>query len=205
MKKAYICTFAPDSDLARLCTAASRELEREDRALQAAFEEGAKRGHYGEVGQGLTYWLYETTLVYIIFRAWIPIANVAWEHAIGSSSTRPSEISAGRRGASEKCDLMLLDDKNAPQAAFEAKWWNSSSAAAGALLLEDAAKLRRTCEDLEKYLLAFWWGTDAQKDMADATAFCEMHGLWLRYADTFGTTLRRSVRGYFALSVIEVK
>jgi hypothetical protein len=144
MASEYVARPPPSSRYIDLFRSAAHALEAEDRALREAMGAGeAKTGGYGDVAHGLRYWLYEATLVYVIFRAWVSIEIVAWEYAVGDKANRPSAFTDGRRGASEKCDLMLLGKDNTPEAAFEAKWWNTS--ASGKSLLADVRKLRRTC------------------------------------------------------------
>lgn len=186
-----------------LFRAAVDQLRCEDEALRAAMTEGHDAtGGYVGVARGLTYWLFETTLVYFIFRAWVRLAHVAWEHAVGPSSERPDAFTERRRGASEKCDLVLLGDGNRPVAAFEAKWWNTELS--GKALLSDVKKLRRNFANIDKFLLTFWWSTDAQKDFRDADDFCQKSGLSLVYCSSFYTSLIDGARGAFTFGVISV-
>jgi hypothetical protein len=197
-----LCRLDRTSELYRLCKVATEAHEKEDVVLRQALD--AQSAAYSDVAHGLTYWLFETTLVYIIFRSWAPLANVAWEHAVGEKRVRPSAFTDGRRGASEKCDLVLRGEGNVPRAAFEAKWWNSNAPAAGAMLQADVRKLRRTCAGTHKYLITFWWGTDAPTDTKVADDWCVAEGLGLTYVGCFETRLLGGVVGYFALAMIEV-
>lgn len=186
-----------------LLRAAVRSLAEEDQALREAMGRGAKRtGGYSDVAHGLTYWLFETTLVYFVFRAWLPLTRVAWEHAVGDRSNRPAAGVDIKRGASEKCDLIVFDADGRPEAAFEAKWWNTKASGEG--ILTDVRKLRRTCPHLAKYVLAFWWGTDFDRDFAEASDFCVSNGILLQYVAIFDTQLFGPTKGYFALSIIHV-
>lgn len=185
-----------------LFRAAVDGLEAEDRILAAAISQGNNtHGGYKDVAPGLAYWLFETTLVYVIFRAWVSSRHVAWEHALAPSAVRADAYTEPRRGASEKCDLMLLGADGEPEAAFEAKWWNS--ALAGSSLLADVKKLRRTCPTIDKFLLTFWTSTDAEKDLKDAQVFCERNGLALVYCASFPTKLV-GTSGRFTLGVVHV-
>lgn len=193
---------APNKYLA-LFRAAAEQLRHEDATLHAAMNDGHEAtGGYSDVARGLTYWLFETTLVYIIFRAWVRRARVAWEHAVGRSSERPDAFIERRRGASEKCDLVLLDKENKPVAAFEAKWWNTKLS--GKALLSDVSKLRRTCPTIDKFLLTFWWGGEVERDFKEARRFCGDHGLTLVYCASFSTSLVGEMPGSFTFGVIRV-
>lgn len=186
-----------------LFRAAVDQLKAEDEALNSAMSEGrAATGGYVDVARGLTYWLFETTLVYLIFRAWVRIDHVAWEYAVGPSSERPDAYTERRRGASEKCDIVLLGNTNSPVAAFEAKWWNAELS--GRALLSDVKKLRRTCPIIDKFLLTFWWSTDTEKDFKDAELFCSKNGLSLVYCASFDTLLVADKMGAFTFGVIKV-
>lgn len=186
-----------------LFRAAVDQLKTEDEVLNAAMSQGkATTGGYVDVARGLTYWLFETTLVYIIFRAWVRSAHVAWEPAVGPSSERPDAYTERRRGASEKCDLVLLGNANSPVAAFEAKWWNTEISGKG--LLSDVKKLRRTCPTIDKFLLTFWWSTDTEKEFRGAEHFCAKNGLSLVYCASFQTSLVAETPGSFTLGVIQV-
>lgn len=189
-----------------LFEAATAALEVEDTLLREAIRTGQPtKGGYANVAHGLSYWLFETTLVYFVFRAWVMRSRVAWEHAVGPKATRANEYVEGRRGASEKCDLMLLDEHDKPRAAFEAKWWNCS--AGDKPLMNDANKLRRNCADLDKYILAFWWSVSrdgSDHDIKTAAEFCERNGLCLVYVGTFDTQLANQTEGCFSLGVIAV-
>lgn len=186
-----------------LFRAAVDELQAEDEVLGSAMAKGrAATGGYVDVARGLTYWLFETTLVYFIFRAWVRHDHVAWEHVVGPSSDRPDAYTERRRGASEKCDIVLLGDTNSPVAAFEAKWWNSNLS--GKALLSDVKKLRRTCPGIDKFLLTFWWSTDTEGDLNDAKRFCTRNGLSLVYCASFDTLLVADKAGAFTLGAIKV-
>jgi hypothetical protein len=67
-----------------LFRAALRALEAENGMLAAAFQaapEGLKP-FYARSNLGLAHWVYETQLVYTIFKAWIPLRRTRWESPI---------------------------------------------------------------------------------------------------------------------------
>jgi len=187
-----------------LFDAALDALEKEDKALNACFKLTD-----ATVAKGLTYWLFETTLVYVIFKAWLRHESVFWEHAIGDPTLRPKAPVCGRSGAHEKCDLAIVDTAGTVVAAFEAKWWNDDSSKTWRALVDDANKLRRGFRQstVEKYLLTFWWGTESswERDLKAAQDACAADGsLLLVHADRFATQLLTGA-GYFALGMIHVR
>jgi hypothetical protein len=191
-------------DINALFGLALAALKKEDESLRDTFPQ---QGHE-EVAHGLTYWLFETTLVYFIFKAWIPKTNVVWEHALEKDvRRRPDPNVEGRMGAHEKCDLVVMEGDQ-PIAAFEAKWWNVDGAKIRRSLLADAAKLRRHFPaEIAKYLITFWWseGDTFAADTAAAREFCASEGLKFVKADQFCTQLRGGAAGYFVLCLLEVR
>ena len=183
-----------------LFDAALKALREEDEALRACFKTSDTT-----VAHGLTYWLFETTLVYFIFKAWLPKVNVLWEHTLEKDVTRRPSTAAGRLGAHEKCDLAIKEDETVV-AAFEAKWWNNNSRKTRDSLVEDANKLRRGFPpSVSKYLVTFWWGEkNWDKDIAQATAACEEEGFELVKHGKFETKLLGERDGYFAMAFLKV-
>lgn len=196
----------PQPNIRALFKAALAALRTEDESLQKCFKKSDTT-----VAHGLTYWLFETTLVYLIFKAWLPKANVYWEHALEREvARRPNPTIVGRSGAHEKCDLAIRGNGADGRivAAFEAKWWNNSSTKTKASLIEDANKLRRGFPDpaVQKYLLTFWWGhhTAYKNDLAGAKDTWRREDK-LKVIDhgTFDTKLIDG-DGYFALGLLQV-
>ena len=99
----------PD-DLRRLMELARSALARENSELEAAFASGNAE-FYGKCAHGLSYWVFEQNLVYLIFKTWIPHSLVEWESPYPHSS--------------EKADLVIFSKPHEPRFVFEAKWWNS--------------------------------------------------------------------------------
>lgn len=189
-------------DIGTLFNHAYEALKVEDGSLRACFKPSDTK-----VAHGLTYWLFETTLVYFVFKAWLPIAEVVWEHALEDVGRRPDPTIVGRAGAHEKCDLALLEG-GIVKAAFEAKWWNDHSTKTWRALVEDANKLRRGFPDgqVRKYLLTFWWGKpdDWEEDWQRAKQACaSCDGLQLQFCNKFDTALIGE-QGYFALGLVSV-
>jgi hypothetical protein len=106
--------------------------------------------------EGLVYWLFETTLVYSIFKAWIPLAHTVWEDRYPGRSRR-------------KIDLMVrpvVGDFGTTWG-FEAKWCQPANDDSTFWLWDDAAKLVIARDLRERFVLAFWhsplarWTTDS--------------------------------------------
>lgn len=177
--------------LEQLADIAKAGLEEEDKLLSgllskqvpASAESGsaAKKRAFGRVGRGLSYWLYETTLVYLVWRSWIKEgvpAALDWTVAdLSFGEKTASKLSKGRR-----FDLVVFDDNNI-RFAFEAKWWNNSSKGTRAQLRRDANKMRKEpmLAAADKYLLVFWHETAAQTQthLAEVEGFCRDQNLRL--------------------------
>lgn len=140
-----------DVELRRLCETALTALYEEERALQSAFA-SANAAFYAPDNHGLAYWLYETTLCYLIFKAWIPYTCVVWDWA---------EARPGKRRGRSAIDLTVHDpdDRSRIRFAFEAKYWMSE--AQTPWVLKDAEKLAGASAD-RKFLIAFWRTDESQ-------------------------------------------
>jgi hypothetical protein len=202
----------------RLFWAALAGLQAEDAALNQCFTKHTKytKNAYRDVAHGLTYWLFETTLVYVIFKAWIPKVHVIWEHPLRQPKPRRTSRS-GRGGAFRKCDLIVKEGGKTVMA-FEAKWWNDNTARTFASLEADAKKLRTAFParaNVDRYILSFWsgWESDWVKDVDKANKLlARVNGLTLQRQDRFTTKhvdqngKRMDPRpGYFALGLIKVE
>lgn len=108
---------------------AASALEEEDRALERALTLGRDRSPegYQDISRGLAYWLFETTLVYAIFKALAPRIVARWEH--------PCADAGGK-----KADLVLFPSASEGWV-FEAKWWNDDSSKTHRAILDDVEKL----------------------------------------------------------------
>lgn len=100
-------------DLLQLCNAAIFALREEDASLSKAFAKIPQnfKDFYSDSNQGLAYEVFETALVYIIFKSWIPLAPTAWEDNYEDDSHK-------------KADLVVYDkETQKAKYIFEAKWW----------------------------------------------------------------------------------
>jgi hypothetical protein len=183
-------------ELQHLLRAAASALEAEDRALALAFSQAAPQRE--PRNHGLAYWVYETGLVYEIFKAWLPLAEVYWEYPYPGTS-------------SLKADLVVLDEAG-PSVVVEAKWWMNNHAKTLAVLDEDAAKLRSwSGTPRERILLCFWYSrADGwEKDLQDVRAYCartpEPHRPELVFAERFPTHLNEVSAAFFAIAALRVK
>ena len=68
-------------ELLRVLRVAARALQSEDQSLRSALEAQEDIARKISNGHGLTYWVYETTLVYTIWKAWLRETKVSWEVA----------------------------------------------------------------------------------------------------------------------------
>lgn len=178
-----------DPRLALLMAAASRALHAEDRDLKRAFELCPSPSR-DERNQGLGYWVFETTLVYAIFKAWLPLCEVTWEHAY--------------EGSGQKADLSVKDGD--ATWIFEAKWWPNTQKATMASLHADIEKMRRRQQG-RSFLLTFWTSPSSawDEERKDVVSIGK-EGVSLRYVARFNTDVKNT-RGkdesYFALALFE--
>lgn len=157
-------------EICELGSAAAVALAIEDRHLNVALTSTKGDAYRASgVAAGLTYWLYETTLVYLVFKSWAPRWHVKWDFVRASEQ---------HRGPGGPIDLVVTSNVGAGEIAFEAKWWTTRT---GKALWDDAEKLGkwvRAAADGEhraRYLLAFWWSdADTLTDhLRDATSWSE--------------------------------
>jgi len=188
----------PDPQLSVLLPAALRALHAEDRILAAAFDAAPRSDRWRDTNHGLGYWLFETTLVYTIFKAWIPIAETQWEAPFATKDDR-------RRWA----DLVVFDGQRA-RLVFEAKWWMTNAVRPS--LVSDLNKLREWREVDRRMMLCFWRSPRSaeqwERDIGDVRTFCKHQGEALIYAGAFPTDEHRTrdARGsYFAMAVIDAR
>jgi hypothetical protein len=190
--------FPPDSrpePIATLFPAAMKILVAEDHALRDLFENSpCTRSRELDGHPGLAYGLYETTLVYLLFKAWLPHVDLEWESAY---SNKPSH----------HCDLVV----HSPHLFFEAKWWGSMQGKTLNALGIDVQRLREVHDADGRFLLTFWWNFD--KDAAideqeiDGLAQRLNEGdLHPRYYARFRTVVRHKRQGdaHFSMCVFEI-
>lgn len=195
--------YETDESLVLLFRVALRALAEADASLAKAFSHGmiGASGFYGGVNQGLAYTVYETQIVYEIFKAWIPHVRVSWESGVYAES--------GRRA-----DLAVFDDDLGREVrwAFEAKWWGRSTKKVLGALGADIEKLGK-CDPGAKrrFLITFWWVEDSGSSHANAQQevkrFCEADGrVQLKYTGSIPTDCVASPdrRGVFTVAILEV-
>lgn len=186
---------AQDCSLELLFEAAVRALELEDRRLALAFAQA--RPQRLPWHRGLAYGTFETTLVYEIFKAWLPIAEVYWEH--------PYPDAPGL-----KADLVVFD-QHGPSAVVEAKWWMNNHQKTLAALEQDVIKLRSWNGPIrDRILLCFWYSPEARwdQDLTEVRTFCGASGpnrTELLYFARFPTHLVNVPAAYFACAALGVK
>lgn len=200
-----------DTKYIALFERASAALAKENRALERAFAATkAKNGHhYLKVGHGLTYWLFETTLVYVIFKDWLRDTPVVWEHALARSRDE--------KKGQKTVDLVVFDDgreEAAVEAAIEAKWWNDSRKKTRSSLESDVKKLRAGFPDAKRrYLMTFWWckrdEAEFRKELRSAKKTIRelsdaLGGLRHLASTPIPTKLSDGSDGYFVLTAIRV-
>jgi hypothetical protein len=182
----------PACTLARLFKVAAKALHAEDRGLHAALEmQNSVRRHQLSCGLGLTYWVYETTLVYTIWKAWLPEIEVNWE--VKSNATK-----RGTKKKTQWFDLQLYD--GAVERHVEAKWWNTKVNG----VVSDINRLEEV-NAKSGLMLTFWWGIDVEADLRDAEKkLTQIHPGWkLAYAAAFRAdswyARNQKAQGYFAM------
>lgn len=186
----------PPEPLATLFPAAMEALEDEDRALRSLFNNCPRSGE-AELGEhpGLAYGLFETTLVYLVFKAWMRHTHVDWESRYSDEHTR-------------RADLVVLR----PRLYFEAKWWGSLQDKVLTAIGTDVRRLREPTDANGRYFLTFWWNfdDDAPKDKEEIEGF-DRHlgeeGLHPRYYARFRTMVRhkRENAAHFAMCAFEIR
>jgi hypothetical protein len=203
-------TFADASDLPqhpelkRLLNIAAQALAVEDRALWDALEaQSALRKEPLDNDRGLTYWVYETNLVYTIWKAWLHHAKVRWE-----APRQEKEDTSRRRWI----DLQVEAD--GVEYLIEAKWWQLTTEKANGLVFSDMDKLKNLAEKNEACLmLTFWSGaagelakdveeaqTQIQARKKDAKPEWDMAYIAAFTADSLYSQ-KRNDAGYFMLAV----
>jgi hypothetical protein len=147
----YEKVYDPDKicpDLLQFLRAAMDALRQEDLVLKHVFESclDTDKQFYSKRNQGLSYYLFETTLAYVIFKVWLSLGRVEWESSYPHSS--------------EKADLVVFDQipQNRARWVFEAAWWWNYSRKQIDKLLYDADKLLTWPDADGRILLTFWYG-----------------------------------------------
>jgi hypothetical protein len=185
-----------------LFTAASEALAAEDDALATLFDKSRRwRGatelaHYEH--EGLSYGLFENTLVYVILKAWLPIANVIWEAPYEDNKRHHADLVIRR---AHRTDHEYF---------FEAKWWMGKRAIPS--ITKDVRRLcrPRVSEADGRYVLAFWWNRREHRSCDDeaivgvATKHAA-YGVSDRYVGRFATRRRDHADAEFILCAFQVE
>ena len=205
-----------DPELAALMEVAAAALYAEDqhlaRILDAGSAHGATSTHpaIANVGHGLSYWVYETTLVYVIWRAWLESGHVAaWDWTLQELALR-DRIRKGEGGL--RYDLVLYESSVEPHMVFEAKWWNLDTDRVRSALDEDAAKLRgsRFFAKARKFLIVFWHEQESEsaRMFRDVEAYANGARFAIRGTARFEARFlgkgRERLRGFFVVGLLEV-
>ena len=192
----------PGKNLNKLFKAALLALHKEDVELKSLFD-AASDHQYKDTSHGLAYWLYETTVVYLIFKAWIPLGKVTWEKR---KSEKPTE----------HVDLEIKMESQTYR--FEAKWWWNMHQDMMESIKYDIDRLK---EDIigSGYLITFWpspqnwWENITDEQHSDLLSIVklikemekEKHHISLEYLGAFPTHLKdNSNNSYFAMAIFKV-
>ena len=136
-----------ERDLLQLFNSAIYALKEEDACLSKAFAQVPHEFNefYGECNRGLAYSVFETALVYLIFKAWVPLAPVSWEECYENTNNK-------------KADLVVYDKKtNLVKYLFEAKWWMSNRKYELSSLKNDSYKMMEWEGSHDRFLMTFWY------------------------------------------------
>ncbi len=199
-------------------------LHRENEQLQTALTLGHRRfpKGYDKASRGLAYWVFETGLVYTVFKAWAPEMVTRWEHAYVENGSKAT-------------DLVLFPSETEGWA-VEAKWWNSNSNRANAIVMDDVNKLRKAGDfskmvnpladrapdhKWRRFVMAFCWGDSSSSSLEDDwgpfddyLASEQAEGIHLAFVGAFPSHIYKQwgkpdehgeiSTGYFSMIILEV-
>ncbi|HTA88523.1 MAG TPA: hypothetical protein VK745_03070 [Polyangiaceae bacterium] len=178
---------------------AADALSKEDVALREALRNSIAASQYKECAAGLTYWLFETTLVFVVFKAWAPHRYVEWD------CTGPTNRVTRQKNPID----LVVKEQSGRELGIEAKWWNSQRVELS--LDTDANKLLNWIDEGAEgkraaFLLAFWWTTEASllHNQKEALEWCKRKGRQLVYRSSFPTRGPQDERRRFFLDVMAV-
>jgi hypothetical protein len=131
-------------DLRELLIDGACALKKEDRELRRLLEKSPYARKL-KVNKGLAYTLFETTLVYLIFKAWLAKGkHVQWEMGYNENRRRKADLTVG----SGKVSIRI-----------ECKWWLDNKRKTVDGITADIKKLRGE-RNGRRVLLTFWWGCE---------------------------------------------
>jgi hypothetical protein len=153
---------ADDDQLWLLLARAARALQAEDIELRNALSQNP---HGRQVGQGLSYRVFEHNLVYPIFRDWCRDQRVMWEEPPDASYQDAAPRKPDEKRQSAKYIDLQLDLKHGGRLRFEAKWWIRSSGPR-VTFEHDLERMSGSEPSGRNFCMAFWYGIPAehQKD-----------------------------------------
>ena len=165
------------AEVARLFSLAVAALRKEDASLTKARARAGtwSRSRRKSYAQGLAYWVFESTLVYAVFKAWSKAGkDVEWEWPYGRSGNGdPRGRDREGEHSAQKADLVLFS-QDTPTAVFEFKWWHDDRAKTRKAIWDDINKLRAwtgapTAPGPQTFLIAMWYSPkdDREKDRQD--------------------------------------
>jgi hypothetical protein len=206
------------SALAELMESAATALHREDRRIAGfvdaarADSEACSRPHAARnVGRGLSYWLYETTFVYLVWREWMRTGQPAaldWTAAALEGAPARQGVLRGM-----SYDLVVFSSPRRRALVFEAKRWTYTPSAMAAALTKDADKLRAMQNSIprvmnaQKYILLFACEVMPGDGDAGLARFCQDASLGVAGCARFPATFwrnRTERRGSFVIHALEV-
>lgn len=208
-KRGKILSDKNNLKLESLLNSANHALKKEDNHLKKIFKESKFKQFYDNYNQGLSYWLFETTLVYIIFKAWISLETVEWEYSYPNNKLK-------------KCDLVVftgesyLREKSRVKWIFESKWWlNKKTSKPISLIKKDINKIKSWKNNINtpegRYILTFWHSKqcDLYENLEKVLRFTEKkeNGVKLIYYDYFKTHYSKkeeTQKAFFTMAVLKV-
>lgn len=212
-----------DRNLKKLFKAALLTLRDEDKKLQCLFESAVPDDLYNDTSHGLAYWLYETTIVYLIFKAWILYGKTIWDS--GYDKSLPPQIDEVINRKNRKyCDLVVNIGKE--QFFFEVKWWRNMHKKTLGALQKDVNKLRKNKKNATGYLITLWYSWEqnhwikndnspnkTNTDIEEVAKFSSSNGCKIEYFGAFPTHFCfcqknsspiQKPEAYFAMAIFKV-
>lgn len=154
----------------RLFERALCALDTEDKRLRKALQARPNSAlRTSKSSHGLGFWVFEHNLVYEVFKAWLPRADVMWEcpipgedgeHGYWDMVGDPPRSNRKKPRRSGWFDLAISGDDDAISAVFEFKWWPRLGSAR-----KDLQKLAACGGEYSKFFVGFWISTDLATDL----------------------------------------
>jgi hypothetical protein len=196
-----------DKLLDRLLNDGLSALQREDDEIGTLLRKSHPKASLEGFNAGVLYWLYETTLAYLVLKAWLQSTPAHWEHQY-------PPYMQGTRGSKLKADL-VVNRAGSPVWAFEAKWFPNTQAKMMGYLEHDVARLLRWVELERRFLLIFWSGAapSFKEDWArrrDAVSqrcgrIAQVEPCWIDAFPADRHDLIPSREGYFAMGAFHIR